>query len=854
MAAFHDCLRSAVEQKELTQEQADALAERYDEYAESMKASGDADPLGNARAALAREYDEAAARKRAIAEGSERARDELSGYAQSYRDRKGNVDIFNAWMNKIENFGFGAGTQSMANLAKAKYGLATEKMADYLSTFRRSAGLGRRINKPLAADIGREVLGEDTGSATAKAMAKAWTEASEDTRQQFNQWAGYEAIGKLEGGYLPQFHDSRAVLTGGLPAWKKKTADERFQGWWDSLRPRLDTDKMRDPLTGGPISEARLGETARVAWEHIATDGWSDRKPSAQPVGIGALATQRSDHRFFQFKSFDDWAAYNKDFGKGDVIEGMFQHLRGITKDTAAMELLGPNPNATVEWMKQALQSEIAKHTTGKDSLYSPRWNQIEKMLPKRIEAAYDYVKGGEVVSGKVAAFFGNIRNMLISTQLGKTAFLAATQDPWIDMAARHLSGIPMTKAVMDAATALSKEKRDVAVRAGLGADDFLHIMGDQARYAGQLGGSEWSRWLPDRLLTWTGLQPFTQSRQHRFGIDFMGAVADHTQHSWDDLNPFLRRTFTDYGMDAKDWEKLRTIDVFRPQEDSAGILRPSDVAQKDRGLAENYLEAILGQTERAVPTGTARTKSLVPGGRGTIFGEIMQSGLQYKAFGLSFTSLQLQALHMEIAAKNYGAAAGALGGLVPRGAAYAGGLWVTLTFAGALAQQIQNVLNLKDVEPMDTLRFWLSAMQKGGGFGVLGDYLFADYSRFGHTVGSTLLGPTYQLGEDILEPVMRQVQKEGRLLAGEEKLKPNPGREAVQFMRRYTPIVSTIPFIDMAYKRIVLDQLQYLVDPEAHKYFRNQEQRLHRETGQGFYWRPGEMTPARPPDIATKH
>jgi hypothetical protein len=74
-----------------------------------------------------------------------------------------------------------------------------------------------------------------------------------------------------------------------------------------------------------------------------------------------------------------------------------------------------------------------------------------------------------------------------------------------------------------------------------------------------------------------------------------------------------------------------------------------------------------------------------------------------------------------------------------------------------------------------------------------------------------------------------------------------------VKFIGRYTPFASTAPFVRTAYRRMFLDQLQYLVDPEAHKYFRDQKSRMHKETKQGFWWRPGETMPSRSPDLGVQ-
>ncbi len=71
-------------------------------------------------------------------------------------------------------------------------------------------------------------------------------------------------------------------------------------------------------------------------------------------------------------------------------------------------------------------------------------------------------------------------------------------------------------------------------------------------------------------------------------------------------------------------------------------------------------------------------------------------------------------------------------------------------------------------------------------------------------------------------------------------------GPEVARFAGHNTPVVSSLWYLRAAWQRVMVDQLQYLTDPNAHRAFRNREQTLRRETGQGFFWRPGEMAPDR--------
>lgn len=839
MASFRDCILSAQTQGVLSEEEAEALIGRYEEHVSARRAEG-GDFEGSAKTALAAELAEAGARKKALAALAEGKWDEIKGYLESYRNAKGEPDVYAAAANLLENHGYGAGTSSVANRAKAKFDLAAGELADLLSKFRRSRLTGGRFNKPQAENVVREILGENTGNAEAKGMAEATSGVFEKLRNEFNAAGG--AIDKLEN-YLPQNHNPAAVLRAG------------FKTWRDYIVPKLDTDRMKDPLTGGALSPERLDETLKSAWEHITTGGWSDREPSAMPFGKGSLANQRNEHRFLHFKSADDWLAYNRDFGQGDPMAAIFQHIKGMSRDTAAMELLGPNPGATVEWLKQVVRSEAAKSIADQPTLYrGENKAKIQDALNYdgwKLQAMWDAVRGRTVASRRIATGFANARNVLTSAQLGGASILAAAQDPFIDSAARHLSGLPATNAMAGILKTFSGYTREQAVRAGLGLDDFAHVMGEEVRYAGTLGGSEWSRWLADRTVNLNGLEPITQARKHMFGLEFTGVMADHANLSWQELgnaNRPLQRTMEDYGLGSKDWDKLRAMEPFVPSEGSAPILRPTDVATKDRRLAERYLEMILGQTERAVPTGTARSRILATGTatQGTILGELVGSGLQYKSFTLSFMALQWQAMMMEARGGSAAGVALSAAPMVARGAAYAGAMAITATLAGAAALQIQNLVAGRDMQGMG-VKFWIAALQKGGGLGIMGDFLFSDVSRFGNTPLETLAGPMLGFMADITKVAAGNMQK---VLASDFK-HIHAARDATNLMGRYTPMLSSLPYTRMAYRRMVLDQLQFLADPDAHKHFREQERQLRTDTGQGYYWKPGQALPERAPVMA---
>jgi hypothetical protein len=826
MATFNECLMSAVEQGAISREEAADLDARFAAiFAQKRLELGDGPAAAAAKDTLEKTLKAEAAETRRRVLLTEAAKQNVVSYLTGYKTPKGEADVFEATLNLFESFG--GGIVGLRGRVESIVGLAHSQLTDTLQTFRRTAISGRRMNRPAADDLVRELKGEGTGSAEAFTMARAIEDVFESLRQRFNAAGG--AIAKLEGWGLPHSHDAAAVLKVGEAAWVKH------------IKPLLDPGRMKDPLTGEALSPARLDQVLSGAYANIVSNGWANRDPVMQRFGKGALANQRQEHRFLVFKDASAWLDYDRQFGTGDPIVSVFNHINGMARDIASMELLGPNPSAMVEWLKQVNMSEIGKHTAGKPSLYRAG-NAAQELaggtpayLASRIDQVWQYARGRETLSPGVAAGFGSIRNALTSAYLGAGALTAAATDPFIDGLARHVAGLPVWPAFTAIVDTFRNAPRDQAVRAGIILDDFLHITRDEARFTTiSTGAHEWSKWLADRTMTWSGLSPMTQARRHVFALEWMGVFADHARTPFDQIPDRTRARLEAYGITASDWQRLAKVEPYRPGEGSAGLLRPSDIATVEPQVAEKLLGLIYGETERAVPSGTIRSRSIVLAGRdrGSVSGEILESMLQFKSFGLSFTTLQLQAIQGELARGKW------------NGAAYASALAIGLTIGGAMAIQLGNITQGRDVQPVNDPKFILAALQRGGGFGLFGDFMFADVNRHGNSFGETILGPTLGLVGSIGKATVGNVQE---LALGKDT---KAGREMTQLLRRNTPVASSLWFTRAAYNRVLLDQLQYLTDPDAHKSFGEQRRRYEKETGATFWWQPGEGAPSRAPSF----
>ena len=76
-----------------------------------------------------------------------------------------------------------------------------------------------------------------------------------------------------------------------------------------------------------------------------------------------------------------------------------------------------------------------------------------------------------------------------------------------------------------------------------------------------------------------------------------------------------------------------------------------------------------------------------------------------------------------------------------------------------------------------------------------------------------------------------------------------NPGRELSRFIEANAPGRS-LWYTRLAMERLIFDQLEAAIDPNAARSFRRIEQGARRDYRQRFFWRPGTRAPQRVPDL----
>lgn len=734
---------------------------------------------------------------------------------KSYRNARGEEDMAQAATNLIEGDVLSKAT-SVETRKNAIRGLALSRMNDVLATFRRNL-VGSVRNKAKLRNVIKEAFGEETGDIHARELAQAWSEASEYLRKRFNAAGG--AISKMKNWGFPQYHNMLEIRKAG------------YEEWRNFIQGRLDLDEMIDETTGLPFNQESIEIALNEVYQTLISNGANKLRPTGAPSGK-SLANQKRDHRFLKFKNADSWFEYQERFGNSNVFDTMIGHIDTMSRDIAFMETLGPNPDATLNYVRTMLIKEAAG-----DPSKTNRINRKISTMEAMYSAASD--RNNVPVDSFIAQTFSGLRQILISAQLGAASLAAITDFNFLRIA-KQMSGLPQTDTLrryLDFISPLSvQEKGKIAVSQGLIAQGWTAVAAGQMRFVGDISGPEITRRISDFVMRASLLSPHTQANQWAFGMSFTNYVAQNRAVAWKDLPKELRNTLDNYGFNEGRWDVIRQTKPME-YEGEAFLTGPDIESRTDiqpklaLDLSTRYLEMINSETNFAVPSHSLRGRVFLTGDSrpGTLGGELSRSFAMYKNFGVS-----LMNTHMAR-------------GLVQPGIGgkgkYIADLIISTALMGALALQLKEMAKGRDPRSMDSVEFWSASLLQGGGLGIFGDFLFSDTSRYGGGLEQTFAGPVVGLASDIKNLTIGNIQQAAR---GED---PKFVNESIQFAARYTP-GSSIFYMRAALERLVIDRLRLMSDPKAARDMQQLERKYMREYGQRYWWRPGQLKPERAPNL----
>jgi hypothetical protein len=678
----------------------------------------------------------------------------------------------------------------------------------------------------------REMKGEDTGDAIAKKGAQAWKKATEDARQWFNDKGGQ--VGKLEDWGLPQHHSqdlvARAAGSGDRVANQK--------AWVDFVLPMVDRNRYID-LAGRQLDEPALREFLGHAWETIATGGVNKIEPG-QFKGKGARSNRHADERSIHFKDAGALLTYWERFGDRTLPDILMGHVDSMAKDIAFVEHFGSNPNATYTMLRD--QARVAATTAD-----PAKTGQVSKEIAT-LDRLYEYAAGitKPVADQRIANAFSVVHALNTAGRLGSAFWASLIGDKVMFEAVGRVNNLPVFQSWYNELRLLNPAnaaERRVLRRQALMLDYMSQSM---QRFGDEMGKSSLANKLANTVMKISGMSAVNEWRRGAWALTAMDAIGHEVStKNFDQIGPQDMRLLQSYGITEADWKvwKLAKLEDLGHGNDTAltpeAIMRipdadlagAGDPASVRREAMVKFLGALTAESHNAVIEPGWRERATMYGGlqRGDLRDEITRSFWQFKGFPLT-------QFHKIL---DIGMSRPTTGGKV----AFLSSMPVALTLAGAMMIQVQEMLGGKDPRPMNDWRFWGAAFLKGGTLGIYGDFLFSNQgtTRYGTGPLEAVAGPTIGAAADIATILAKAP---GQVKEGKE---PRIAAQVLQTMKGF------IPFQNLWYTKAATDHLIFQNAQEALNpgYLESMRRRTEREYGQDWWWRPGQTTPERRPDLS---
>ena len=117
--------------------------------------------------------------------------------------------------------------------------------------------------------------------------------------------------------------------------------------------------------SGQPMTLRGLNLSLDEVYDSIATGGLSDIARAGDDL-FGSSVSARAAKRFLVFRDSTAWLEYQAEFGKGTIFDWVVGSIEAFARDVGTIEVLGPFPKATLEFMKSLIDEAAARGAISK--------------------------------------------------------------------------------------------------------------------------------------------------------------------------------------------------------------------------------------------------------------------------------------------------------------------------------------------------------------------------------------------------------------------------------------------------------------------------------------------------------
>ena len=637
-------------------------------------------------------------------------------------------------------------------------------------------------------------------------------------------------IGERDDFLVRQSHDSDMIRRAGFDQWK---AD--FLQFVDQPRTfkNLDVEKATAKADIEDYLEQQYKEfiSGRHHYADESTDAQIGKPTSAN------IAKKLSASRKIHFKDGKSAFAYAKKYSRGSLYERFYKSLEYDARNIALLEKLGPNPKL----MHQQILDDIQNRAAGKETV-------IDELSRKFADAQFGVVSGGldipaRISLAKIGYTTRAIQGMAklggaVLSAFGDVAFKGATINR---KTAKGFFG--SHKHALDGLLTpfSSKERKQVIKHLKIYTDQHLGeihaVAGDSiSDMPGVI--SEMQK----VFYKWNFLAGWTQGHKNGLAAVFANDLANYRNVDFDSLPANTKRSLELYNFTADEWSTFKHLETMAADgedfitPDAINDLAPEviDPIIRDKlntlnvtddmragfkdDLRTKLMALINDSVDEGVVTVGDRERAMMTLGtqKGTPLGEFVRFAGQFKSFPVTVITKQMLPQF------------NAYGGGLKGGAAVAS-LVLATTGLGYLSGAAKDLLRGREPKDPKSMKSWTDALVRGGGLGIYGDFLFAEYNRYGQSFQETVLGPSIGAFSDGLA-----------LLSKTARMKADSA-DYLRFIKQNTPFANLF-WTEQALNYLVFYGAMEMADPG---YMRRTERRMKKEYNQD-YWLPPSSSAVR--------
>ena len=665
-------------------------------------------------------------------------------------------------------------------------------------------------------EIKQEMLGVNTGLKQAKQLADILKSFQEDLRLRLNDLGAN--IGKLDDWITRTVHNTDKMANASK---RTKVVQDNKVAWREYIRERLDLKRSFSEVA----DIIKVNQILDDIYDSLMTGDHLKHGGTNSVYGTRNVANRLNASRVLHFKDAVARHEYDVMFGEPSLKESVISVISNSAKNIALMEVLGTNPQATLEKILSLLRKKYK----------STNADLTKKLVFKTFKNEFVEIDGSiNAIGNETLAKVGMVVRTLQAT--GKLGFagISSISDLAQYMGTTNFQGRGLLTGLGEAMNALFKKQDKEAM-------EVLEVISNSI--IGNMGNkysSSFETWgkmgkLQNLFFKYNSLNWWISSLKSGMTVGLSRHYGMLVDTAFNSLSIRERNLLKLYGIDDGKWDLLRsikTLDVNNKRYLTAeGVNELSDEAIKKyagRSLSEREIRnfkkdleitwrnVLVDQASHGTPEPDAAIRAVMNQGleKGTGKGETIRFIGQFKSFPITIWK------------KIIGRELNSYGPDDSKFSKFSGltSILILGTMFGYISMSAKDMLRGRSPRDPNKLSTILEALSQGGGLGIYGDFIINEVqNEYGNNIWETILGPTASDINKIREIVLNLNDP------------AKAGKKFLQFAENNVPFLN-LYYTKAAYDYLIGYQIKEFLDPG---FFERMRIRHEETRGQTYFLKP---------------